>query len=130
MTALTKPATGNQATVSGLGYTTLLKKIGGMDLKLATFDTSTLGITTSFKQLTKSDLADNPKVVIEHFWTGAAYTLGQTGTFTITAPAAGSIAGTAIVTGVKTPDLENGTPMMGQYEVTFDGYTGPALTPA
>jgi hypothetical protein len=34
------------------------------------------------------------------------------------------------VTAVDLPDAENGMAMKGGYEITFDGYTGPAFTAA
>lgn len=129
MAALTSPITGNGTTVSGLGQTTFIKKISGLADNIATFDITSLA-TTGYKELKKSDLADNPKVVVECYHLGSAWTIGATGTFTITWPAAGSFAGTGIVTNVKYPDAENGVAMMGSFEVTFDGATGPAYTAA
>jgi hypothetical protein len=129
MAVLTSPITGNATTVSGLGQTTFVKKISGLQDNIATFDISTLS-STGYKRIKKSDLADNPKVVVECFHIGNAFTLGATGTFTVTWPAAGSLAGTGIVTNIKYPDAENGSALMCSYEVTFDGATGPAYTAA
>lgn len=129
MAALTSPITGNGTTVSGLGQTTFVKKISGLSDLIGTFEISNLG-TTGYKKIKKTDLADNPKVTVECFHIGNAFTLGATGTFTITYPAAGSFAGTGIVTEIKYPDAENGSAMMCSYTVTFDGSTGPAYTAA
>ena len=128
MPALTVPVTGNGATVSGLGLTTLIKKISGFDFTLDTLEISSLS-STGTKKIVKSDLANNPSVTVECYWTGAAITLGgSSSTFTITYPGAGAFAGTGIVTAVKYPDAENGTIMTGSYTVTFDGLTGPAFS--
>lgn len=129
MAALTAPITGNGTTVSGLGQTTFVKKLSGLQDTIGTFEISSLA-TTGYKELKKQDLADNPKVTVECYHIGNAFTLGATGTFTITWPAAGSVAGTAIVTNIKYPDAENGSAMMCSYEITFDGVTGPAYTAA
>tara|TARA_R110000868_G_C10478970_1_gene729099 strand:+ start:62 stop:451 length:390 start_codon:yes stop_codon:yes gene_type:complete len=129
MTALTSPITGSGTTVSGLGQTTFLKKISGLADNIGTFDISILA-TTGYKKVKKLDLADNPKVTVECFHIGNAFTLGATGTFTITWPAAGSFAGTGIVTNIKYPDAEIGSGMMCSYEITYDGATGPAYTAA
>lgn len=129
MAALTSPAVGNGATVSGLGQTTFVKKITGAKEKIGTFDTTDLD-TTGYKTLEKQDLADNPVVTVECYHIGNAISLGAVGTFTITYPSAGSFAGTGIVTAVNRPDAESGVAMMCSYEVTFDGYTGPAFTAA
>lgn len=129
MAVLTSPITGNGTTVSGLGQTTFVKKISGLQDQIGVFEISSLS-TTGYKEVKKQDLADNPKVVVECFHIGNALSLGATGTFTITWPSAGSFAGTAIVTNIKYPDAENGAAMMASYEITFDGATGPAYTAA
>ena len=129
MAALTSPITGNGTTVSGLGQTTFVKKLSGLQDTIGTFEISSLA-TTGYKELKKTDLADNPKVTVECYHIGNAFTLGATGTFTITWPSAGSVAGTAIVTNIKYPDAENGSAMMCSYEITYDGVTGPAYTAA
>lgn len=129
MAVLTSPAVGNGATVSGLGQTTFVKKITGAKEKIGTFDTTDLS-TTAYKTLEKQDLADNPTVTVDCYHIGEAISLGSVGTFTVTYPAAGSFAGTAIVTSVNRPDAESGVAMMCSYELTFDGYTGPAFTAA
>ncbi len=129
MAVLTSPITGNGTTVSGLGQTTFVKKLSGLQDTIGTFEISSLS-TTAYKEIKKQDLSDNPKVTVECYHIGNAFTIGATGTFTITWPAAGSFAGTAIVTNVKYPDAENGSAMMCSYEITFDGATGPAYTAA
>jgi hypothetical protein len=129
MAVLTSPAVGNGATVSGLGQTTFVKKITGAKEKIGTFDTTDLS-TTGYKTLKVQDLADNTVVTVECYHIGGAIALGDEGTFTITYPLAGSYAGTAIVTAVNRPDAESGVAMMCSYELTFDGYTGPAFTAA
>jgi hypothetical protein len=45
MAVLTSPITGNATTVSGLGQTTFVKKISGLQDNIATFDISTLSST-------------------------------------------------------------------------------------
>ena len=129
MPALTSPITGNGATVSGLGLTTLMIKFDGLADNLGNFDISVLA-STGYKKIKKTDLADNPKVTVECFWTGAAIALGSTGTFTITWPLAGSFAGTGFISNVKYPSTANGAALAGSYEVTYDGATGPAFTAA
>ena len=129
MAALTTPVTGNGATVAGLGLTTLIKKISGFSETLAVLDISSLA-STAFMKKKKSDLVEPGKITIDCYWTGAAMTVGSTGTFTITYPSAGSYAGTGFISEVKYPDVENGSIMMGSYTVQFDGATGPAFTAA
>jgi hypothetical protein len=129
MAALTSPITGNGTTVSGLGQTTFVKKLSGLQDTIGGFEISSLS-TTGYKEMKKQDLAENPKVTVECYHIGNAFTLGATGTFTITWPAAGSVAGTGWVSNIKYPDAENGSAMMCSYEVTFDGITGPAYTAA
>jgi hypothetical protein len=129
MAALSAPAVGNGATVSGLGQTTFVKKVTGPKEKLGTFSTTDLS-TTEFETVKKKLLADTVVMRVECYHIGSAITLGSTGTFTYTLPSAGSYAGTGIVTAVDYPDAENGMAMMGGYEITFDGMTGPAFTAA
>lgn len=129
MAVLSAPITGSGTTVSGLGQTTFVKKLSGLQDTIGTFEISSLS-TTGYKEIKKQDLSDNPKVTVECYHIGNAFTIGATGTFTITWPSAGSFAGTAIVTNVKYPDAENGSAMMCSYEITFDGATGPAYTAA
>ena len=129
MAVLTSPITGNGTTISGLGQTTFVKKISGLQDQLGNYDISTLA-TTGYKEVKKQDLADNPKVTCECFHIGNALSLGAAGTFTITWPAAGTFAGTGFVSNIKYPDAENGSAMMCSFEVTFDGITGPAYTAA
>ncbi len=129
MAALTAPITGNGTTITGLGWTTFITKISGLEEVIGTWETSDLS-TTGFKTIKKQDLAENPEVTCEGFWTGATITNGAEGTFTITWPSAGSYAGTGIITNVKFPDAENGNPLKCSFKVKFDGYTGPALTAA
>jgi len=129
MPALTSPITGNGTTVSGLGQTTFVKKLSGLQDTIGGFEISSLS-TTAYKEMKKQDLAENPKVTVECYHIGNAFTLGATGTFTITWPSAGSFAGTGWVSNIKYPDAENGSAMMCSYEITYDGITGPAYTPA
>jgi hypothetical protein len=129
MAALTAPAVGNGTTVSGLGYTTLVKKVTGPTEIIEMFDTTDLA-TTEFETRKKVNLVKPGDVTVEVYWTGATYSVGTTGTFTISYPAAGSYAGTGVLTEVKLPDAENGSAMMATYKISFDGYTGPALTAA
>ena len=129
MPALSAPITGNGTTVSGLGQTTFVKKLSGLQDTIGGFEISSLS-TTSYKEMKKQDLAENPKVTVECYHIGNAFTLGATGTFTITWPSAGSFAGTGWVSNIKYPDAENGSAMMCSYEITYDGITGPAYTAA
>jgi len=129
MAALTSPITGNGTTVSGLGQTTFVKKLSGLQDTIGGFEISSLS-TTGYKEMKKQDLAENPKVTVECYHIGNAFTLGATGTFTITWPSAGSVAGTGWVSNIKYPDAENGSAMMCSYEITYDGITGPAYTAA
>ena len=129
MAVLTSPITGNGTTVSGLGQTTFVKKVSGITDKLGNFDISVL-LTTGYKEINKTDLADNPSAVVECFHIGNAISLGAAGTFTITWPSAGTFIGTGYISDIQYPDAENGTAMMMSYTVTFDGKTGPAYTAA
>jgi len=129
MAALTSPITGNGTTISGLGQTTFVKKISGLQDAIGGFEISTLA-TTGYKEMNKLDLAENPKVTVECFHIGGALSLGAAGTFTLTWPSAGSFAGTGWVSNIKYPDAANGEAMMCSFEVTFDGKTGPAYTAA
>lgn len=129
MAALTSPITGNGTTVSGLGQTTFVKKVSGINDKLGNFDISTLA-TTGYKEIKKTDLADTVSAVVECFHLGSAIALGTAGTFTITWPSAGTFIGTGFISDIKYPDAENGAAMMMSYTITFDGLTGPAYTAA
>lgn len=129
MAALTSPITGNGTTVSGLGLTTFVKKVSGINDKLGNFDISTLA-TTGYKEIKKTDLADTVTAVVECYHLGAAISLGTSGTFTITWPSAGTFVGTGYISDIKYPDAENGAAMMMSYSITFDGLTGPAYTAA
>ncbi len=129
MAALTAPAVGNGTTISGLGQTSLVRKVTGPTETIDTFDTTDLA-TTEYETRKKVALSKPGEVTVECYWTGAAFTIGATGTFTLTYPSAGAYAGTAIVTEVKLPDAANGEAMMVTYKIAFDGYTGPALTAA
>lgn len=129
MPALTAPACGNGTTVSGLGLTTFIRSVTGATDTLGMFETTDLS-TTEFKTFKKNCVGEPGKVTVECYWTGAAITLGATGTFTITYPSAGNYSGTGIITSVKYPDANTNDPLVGSYEVSFDGYTGPAFTAA
>jgi hypothetical protein len=129
MAALTSPITGNGTTVSGLGQTTFVKKVSGINDKLGNFDISTLA-TTGYKEVKKTDLADTVTAVVECYHIGNAISLGTAGTFTITWPSAGTFIGTGYISDIKYPDAENGSAMMMSYTITFDGLTGPAYTAA
>jgi len=129
MVVLTAPITGNGTTVSGLGQTTFVKKVSGINDKLSNFDVSVLA-TTGYKKIKKSDLADTVVATVECFHIGNAIALGTTGTFTITWPSAGTFIGTGYISDIKYPDAENGSAMMMSYSITFDGGTGPAYTAA
>lgn len=129
MAALTAPVAGNGTTVSGLGLTTLVRKITSPNVQLGGFNTEDLG-TEDFFTMKKHTLANAGKVRVECYWTGAAITLGATGTFTLTWPLAGSLAGSGWISDVKYPDASSNEPLVGEYEITFDGYTGPSFTAA
>jgi hypothetical protein len=129
MAALSAPAVGNGTTVSGLGQTTFVTKVTGAKEKMGTFSTTDLS-TTDYETVKKKLLADTTVLQVECFHIGSEIALGSTGTFTVTYPSAGSYSGTGIITGVNRPDAENGMAMKCGYEITMDGYTGPAFTAA
>lgn len=129
MPALTAPACGNGTTVSGMGLTTLVRSVSGPTDTIGMFETTDLS-TTEYKTFKKNCVGEPGKLTVEVFWTGAAITLGATGTFTLTYPSAGNYSGTAIITSVKYPDANANEPLVGSYEISFDGYTGPAFTAA
>ena len=139
MTALTVPITGNGATISGLGITTLLTSISSAKIQQTPVDITVLS-TTGFMKMRPTDLRQLPEVTVEFYWTGAAVPITTTmipsaepyagTTFTITYPSAGSLAGTAFVKSVDFPAPKNGEVMKGSMTIQFDGATGPAFTVA
>jgi hypothetical protein len=139
MAALTVPVTGNGATISGLGITTLITSISAAKVKVTPLNISVLA-TTGFHKTRPGDLRDPVQVTVEFYWTGAAPPITTTmvptsepyagTTFTITYPGAGSLAGTAFVTDADFPSPKNGEVMKGSFTIQYDGATGPAFTAA
>lgn len=139
MAALTVPDTGLGATISGIGITTFLTKIGDFEIGVDDLDITVLA-TTGFKKKRPSDVRNLPEIDVEFYWLGAAVPITTDmvptsepyagTTFTVTLPGAGSIAGTAFAKKVKFPSAEQGVLMKGSMTIAWDGATGPTFTVA
>jgi len=140
MPALTVPDTGLGATISGTGLvTTLVKRIGGLQIAVDQLETTTLA-TTGMKTVRPSDLRNNPEFEVEFYWSGAAVPITTAMiptaepyagiSATITYPGAGSLQGTVFVKSVDFPSCAPGEILMGKYTCVFDGVTAPSFTVA
>ncbi len=128
--------TGNGATFTRSGFTVDIVSISIGDQTIDLLDTSTIA-TTGFAEKIAADLADAGEFTIEYLFdaTDADVTLGGAAvSSTITFPLVGgsgtaaTLAGTAICTTKKFPDLMNNELQMGSSTFTWDGVTGPAFT--
>lgn len=130
------PDTGNGATLTRSGFTVDIVSISIGDQTIDTLDISLLS-TTGFIEKIATDLADAGEFTVEYLFdaTDADVTLGGAAeSTTITWPVVGgsgtaaTLAGTAIVTTKKFPDLMNNELQTASVTFTWDGVTGPAFT--
>lgn len=132
--------TGNGATVT-FGTSSLSLAITQIQIGEETIDmldVSTLA-TTAYMERIASDLKDPPEVTVSFVFVTSA-TMPVVGdapeTMTITWPlqtgnnAAANLAGTAVFTSRKLPDLQNGQVQIGQCKWKYNGDTGPTYTKA
>jgi hypothetical protein len=128
--------TGNGATLTRTGFTVDIRSITIGNQTIDTLDVSLLS-TTGFTEKISADLADAGTFTVEYLFdaTDAAPALGGAAvTTTITFPVVGgsgtaaTLAGTAILTDLKIPDLMNNELQVAQATFTWDGVTGPAFT--
>lgn len=132
--------TGNGATAtfatSSLSLAITQIQIGEETIDM--LDVSTLA-TTAYMEKIASDLKEAPEVTVSYIFVTSA-TQPVVGaapeTMTITWPiqtgnvAAANLAGTAVFTSRKLPDLQNGQVQIGQVKWKYDGDTGPTYTKA
>lgn len=128
--------TGNGATLTRSGFTVDIRSISIGNQTIDLLDISILS-TTGFAEKIAADLADAGSFTVEYLFdaTDADVTLGgAAASTTITFPVVGgsgtaaTLAGTAICTDKKYPDLMNNELQMGSAVFTWDGVTGPAFT--
>lgn len=126
--------TGNGATFTRSGFTVDIRSITIGNQTIELLDKSVLA-TTGFMEKLSADLADAGSFTIEYLFdsTDADVTLGGAAvSSTITFPSQGgtaaTLAGTAICTDKKFPDLLNNELQVAQATFTWDGVTGPAFT--
>ena len=125
--------TGNGATFTRSGFTVDIRSISIGEQTIDLLDISILS-TTGFAEKIAADLADAGSFTIEYLFdaTDADVALGGAAvTSTITLPGSGTpanIAGTAICTSKKYPDLMNNELNVGSATFTWDGVTGPTYT--
>lgn len=131
--------TGNGATITfGSGITATLKVrfIDPAEENIGRIECSDIS-TTGYRKFIKEDLVDAPEISLEYLWDtfDAPPVVGAVlGTVTITYPTRtgettpANCAGSAYVSGVKHPRLENNVLQVGMLKVQFDGVTGPTYT--
>jgi hypothetical protein len=126
--------TGNGATLTRSGFTVDIVSISIADQTIDLLDVSLIS-TTGFMEKISADLADAGSFTVEYLFdsTEADVTLGGAAvTTTITFPSQGgtaaTLAGTAICTSKKFPDLQNNELQTASATFTWDGVTGPAFT--
>jgi len=131
--------TGNGATItfgSGITETFKIRSIDQPEETRGRIECSDIS-TTGYRKFIAEDLTDAPEITINWLWDTfhAVPTLGLAlGTVTITYPlrtgesSAATRAGTAYVSAIKHPRLENNVLQEGMLKVQFDGGTGPTYT--
>ena len=128
--------TGNSATLTRTGFTVDIRSITIANQTIGLLDVSIIS-TTGFMEKISADLADAGSFTVEYLFdaTDADVALGGAAVATtITFPLVGgsgtpaTIAGTAICTDKKFPDLQNNELQVAQATFTWDGVTGPAFT--
>lgn len=126
--------TGNGATLTRSGFTVDIRSITIGEQTIDMLDTSIL-TTTGFMEKVAADLADAGTFTVEYLFdsTDADVVLGgAAASTTVTFPSQGgtaaTLAGTAVCTSKKYPDLQNNELQVGSATFTWDGVTGPAFT--
>lgn len=128
--------TGNGATLTRSGFTVDIRSINIGEQTIDLLDISVLS-TTGFMEKISADLADAGSFTVEYLFdaTDADVTLGGAAvSTTITFPVVGgsgtaaTLAGTAICTGKKFPDLQNNELQVASATFSWAGGTGPAFT--
>lgn len=125
--------TGNGATLTRSGFTVDIVSIAIGEQTIDMLDKSLLA-TTGFAEKMSADLADAGTFTVEVQFdvTDADVALGGAAvSTTITFPGSATqatLAGTAILSGKKFPDLMNNEIMVASYTFTWDGVTGPTFT--
>lgn len=126
--------TGNGATLTRSGFTVDIVSINIGDQTIDLLDVSLIS-TTGFMEKISADLADAGSFTVEYLFdsTDADVTLGgAAASTTITFPSQGgtaaTLAGTAICTSKKFPDLQNNELQTASATFSWDGKTGPAFT--
>lgn len=126
--------TGNGATLTRTGFSVDIRSISIGSQTIDLLDRSILS-TTGFAEKISADLAEAGSFTVEVLFdpVDADVVLGGAAvTTTITLPGTGTpanLAGTAILTDKKLPDLMNNELMVASYTFTWDGVTGPTFTP-
>ena len=128
--------TGNGATITRTGFSVDIRAITIGNQTIDMLDKSILSSTGYMKKLA-ADLADAGSFTVEVLFdaTDTDVALGGAAvSTTITFPVVGgsgtaaTLAGTAVCTDKKYPDLKNNELQVAQYTFTWDGETGPAFT--
>lgn len=126
--------TGNGATLTRSGFTVDIVSITIGEQTIDLLDVSLISATGFMKKIS-ADLADAGEFSVEYLFdsTDADVTLGgAAASTTITFPSQGgtaaTLAGTAICTSKKYPDLQNNELQTATATFTWDGVTGPAFT--
>jgi hypothetical protein len=127
--------TGNGATLTRTGFTVDIVSISIGNQTIDMLDSSLLS-STGFAKKLAADLADAGTFTVEAQFDVAdsdnALALGGAAvSTTITFPGSGTratLAGTAVLTDKKFPDLMNNEIMVASFTFTWDGATGPTFT--
>ena len=127
--------TGNGATLTRSGFTVDIVSISIGEQTIDLLDISLIS-TTGFMEKISADLADAGSFTVEYLFdaSDADVTLGgAAASTTITFPlnggsTAATLAGTAICTSKKYPDLQNNELQTASATFSWDGVTGPAFT--
>lgn len=128
--------TGNGATLTRTGFTVDIRSISIGNQTIDMLDVSLLSSTGFMKKLA-ADLADAGSFTVEYLFDAADAlpTLGGAAlSTTITLPlvtsgnTAATLAGTAVCTDRKPPDLMNNEVQVASATFTWDGVTGPTFT--
>lgn len=128
--------TGNGATLTRSGFTVDIRSITISNQTIELLDVSLIS-TTGFMKKIAADLADAGSFTVEYLFdaTDADVALGGAAeSTTITFPVVGgpgtaaTLAGTAICTDKKYPDLQNNELQVGQATFSWDGVVGPVFT--
>lgn len=131
--------TGNTSTIAfgtTTGFTPAVTVIGGLEETLEALEISDLATATD-KEYQPDDLRDREPITCQYQYDQSAGTfcpLGVVETITITyglksgEATAATLAGSGFVRRRKSGDIQNGELMIGEFDVFFDGITGPTYT--